>query len=147
MNSHGSLSPGRGFPASPSRLIAAAFLLSTPPALFAQINDSAVILRRRVTDTAGAALTGASVTLGNLTSGLGRVVATDANGNFAFAASSSGRYRPTISAVGFALISESESFGSLDFALEPAALAERITAVSGSRQDVGMRFTRTQERM
>jgi len=138
MNSLGSLSSWRCLPSSLFRLIVAAFLLSTAPALFAQTNDSATVLRGRVTDAAGAALTGASVTLGNLTTGLERVVVTDANGNFAFAASSGGRYRLIISAVGFSPLSrevESGSSGSLDFALEPAALAEKITVVSGSRQE------------
>jgi hypothetical protein len=93
-------------------------------------------VRGRVADATGAALTGASVTLGNLATGLERVVVRDANGNFAFVALSRGRYHLTVSAVGFAPISrevESGSSGSLDLALEPAALAEKITVVSGSR--------------
>jgi outer membrane receptor for ferrienterochelin and colicins len=84
----------------------------------------------------GAVVIGASVTLGNLATGLERVVITDANGNFAFSASSGGRYRLIVSAVGFVPISrEVESSGSFDFTLEPAALAEKITVFSGSRQE------------
>jgi hypothetical protein len=66
---------------------------SIPPALFAQTNDTAVVVRGRVTDTSGAALTGASVTPGNLATGLERVVITDAKGNLAFVAPGGGRYR------------------------------------------------------
>jgi hypothetical protein len=81
-------------------------------------------------------LIGASVTLGNLATGMERVVITDANGNFAFAATSGAHYRLIVRAVGFAPIShEVESSGSFDFDLEPAALAEKITVVSGSRQE------------
>src|SRR5262245_44439234 len=135
----------------PRWLIVTAFLLTTSSALFAQTNDNAATavgriagqartpalpgnattVRGRVTDESGAVLTGASVTLGNLATGLERVVTTDANGNFAFAASISAggaRYRLIVSAVGFAPISrEVESSGSFNFMLEPAALAEKIT--------------------
>jgi outer membrane receptor for ferrienterochelin and colicins len=117
-------------------LIVTAFLLTTSPTLFAQTNDGAGAVRGRVTDASGAVLTGASVTLGNLATGLERVVTTDANGNFAFAASKGARYRLIVSAVGFAPISrEVESSGSFNFMLEPSALAEKVTVVSGSRQE------------
>ncbi len=119
-------------------LIVTAFPLATAPTLFAQTNDNPTTARGRVIDTSGAVVTGASVTLSNLATGLERVVVTDANGNFVFAISPGGRYRLTVSAVGFAPIArevESRSAGSLEFALEPAALAEKITVVSGSRQE------------
>jgi outer membrane receptor for ferrienterochelin and colicins len=93
-------------------------------------------IRGHVTDSIGAALIGASVTLGNLATGLERVVITDANGDFTFTASSGGHYRLIVSAVGFVPITrEVESSGSFDFTLEPAALAEKITVFSGSRQE------------
>jgi outer membrane receptor for ferrienterochelin and colicins len=118
-------------------LIAAALLCSAP-SFFAQTTDNGTAWRGRVTDTAGAALPSASVTLSNLTTGLERVAVTDANGNFAFAAPRNGRYRLTVSAAGFAPALrevESDSSASLDFALEPAALADKITVISGSRQE------------
>jgi outer membrane receptor for ferrienterochelin and colicins len=117
-------------------LIVTGFLLITSPSLFAQTNDNTSTVGGRVTDMSGALVAGASVTLGNLATGLERVVTTDAKGNFAFAASKGARYRLIVSAVGFAPISrEVESSGSFNFALEPAALAEKITVVSGSRQE------------
>jgi outer membrane receptor for ferrienterochelin and colicins len=140
----------------PRWLIVTAFLLTTSSAHFAQTNDNAATavgrvagqartpalpgnattVRGRVTDESGAVLTGASVTLGNLATGMERVVITDANGNFAFGASNGARYRLVVSAVGFAPISrEVESSGSFNFMLEPATLAEKITVVSGSRQE------------
>jgi hypothetical protein len=130
-------------------LIVTGFLLITSPSLFAQTNDNTstvygriagqartpalpgdrTTVRRRVTDMLGAVVTGASVTPGNLATGLELVVTTDAKGNFAFAASKGARYRLIVSAVGFAPISrEVESSGSFNFALEPAALAERPSA-------------------
>ncbi|MGH9832716.1 MAG: TonB-dependent receptor [Blastocatellia bacterium] len=119
-------------------LIAAALLFSAAPSFLAQTNDNGTAWRGRVTDVAGAALPGASVTLSNLTTGLERIAVTDANGNFAFAAPRNGRYRLTASAAGFAPASrevESNSSASLDSALEPAALADKITVISGSRQE------------
>ncbi|HZF38452.1 MAG TPA: carboxypeptidase-like regulatory domain-containing protein, partial [Blastocatellia bacterium] len=59
-------------------LIVTSFLGSTSPTLFAQTNAGAIAVRGRVTDASGAGLTGASVTLGNLATGLERVVTTDA---------------------------------------------------------------------
>jgi len=136
--------------------IVTGFLLTTSPSLFAQTNDNTTpvggriagqartaalpdnskTVRGRVTDASGAVVAGAAVTLSNLTTGLELVVTTDANGNFTFAASNGARYRLIVSAVGFAPISrEVESPGSFSFALEPAALAEKITVVSGSRQE------------
>jgi hypothetical protein len=110
-------------------LIVTGFLLITSPSLFAQTNDNTSTVGGRVTDMSGALVAGASVTLGNLATGLERVVTTDAKGNFAFAASKGARYRLIVSAVGFAPISrEVESSGSFNFALEPAALAERPSA-------------------
>lgn len=138
MNSPGFLFSWRSFTSSLPGLIISVFLLYTVPALFAQTNDTGTILRGRVNDVAGAALTGASVTLNNLSTGLERVVITDSNGNFAFAVSNKGRYRLVVSAVGFAPAYreiESVASASLDFALEPAALADKVTVVSGSRQE------------
>jgi len=122
-------------------LIVAAFLLFiTSPAYFAQTNGGVAMgstIRGHVTDSIGAALIGASVTLGNLATGLERVVITDANGDFTFTASSGGHYRLIVSAVGFVPITrEVESSGSFDFTLEPAALAEKITVFSGSIPNV-----------
>ena len=136
-------------------LIVTGFSLITSPSLFAQTSDNtatvggriagqartpalhnATIVRGCVTDASGAVVAGVAVTPGNLATGLKRVVTTDANGNFAFAASKGARYRLIVSAVRFAPISrEVESSGSFNFALEPAALAEKITVVSGSRQE------------
>jgi Carboxypeptidase regulatory-like domain len=86
-------------------LIVTAFLLTTSPRLFAQTNDGAGAARGQGADASGAVLTGASVTPGNLATGLERVVTTDANGNFAFAASNGARRRLIVRAVGFAPIS------------------------------------------
>lgn len=137
MNSPGALSLRRNLSSSLFLPIIAVSLFSIATPLFAQTNDGAV-LRGQVTDTAGAALMSASVTLSNLATGLERVVVTDAKGNFVFAASSNGRYRLTVSAAGFAPVSrevETGSSASLDFKLEPAALADKITVISGSRQE------------
>ncbi len=118
------------------RLIFAAVLLSVSPTLFAQKNDNTAAVRGRVTDSSGAALIGASVTLSNLATGLERVVTTGADGDFSFAASSGARYRLIVSANGFSPVSrEVEGAGSFDFALEPAPLAEKIVVFSGSRQE------------
>jgi Carboxypeptidase regulatory-like domain len=106
-------------------LIVTGFLLITSPSLLAQTNDktatvggriagqartpalpdNAGAVQGRVTDASGAVLAGASVTPGNSATGPDRVVTTDANRNFAFAASNGAGHRLIVSAVEFAPIS------------------------------------------
>ncbi|MEP7338630.1 MAG: carboxypeptidase regulatory-like domain-containing protein [Acidobacteriota bacterium] len=91
-----------------------------------------------VSDIAGVTLPGASVTLSNLSTGLERVAIADTNGGFVFKVVRDGRYRLTATPNGFAPAShevESGSVGAVEFALHPAALAERVTVVSGWRQE------------
>jgi outer membrane receptor for ferrienterochelin and colicins len=95
-------------------------------------------LRGRVADVNGASLPGTSVTFANLATGLERIAVTDAGGGFAFPAVRDGRYRLTVTATGFAAASqviESVNGDAVEFKLEPAGLADRITVVSGSRQE------------
>lgn len=115
-----------------------AFMLSSSQTVFSQATKGGETLQGRVADSAGAALSGASVALSNLSTGLERVAIADASGNFAFRVISEGRYRLTASAVGFAPVSRevaNDTSEKVDFSLEPAALAERVTVVSGSRQE------------
>jgi outer membrane receptor protein involved in Fe transport len=99
--------------------------LITSPSLFAQTSDNTATVGGRI---AGQARTPALPD--NATIVRGRV--TDASD----AVVAGARYRLIVSAVRFAPISrEVESSGSFNFALEPAALAEKITVVSGSRQE------------
>ncbi len=119
-------------------IIASVLLLSLAAPLFAQAKDDALVLRGRVTDSTGAAIAGASVTLVNLSTGLERTVLSDAAGTFSFANIRVALYRLTASANGFAPeILETEARGSnaVDFKLAPAPLTERVTVVSGSRQE------------
>jgi outer membrane receptor for ferrienterochelin and colicins len=95
-------------------------------------------IRGRVNDATGAAITGAAVTLKNLSTGFERVALSDANGEFSFEGVSNGRYSITASARGFApeiKNVESISDQAVDFSLQPAAIAERLTVTSGSRQE------------
>jgi carboxypeptidase family protein len=91
--------------------IVTSFLLITSPSLFAQTNDNTATVggriagqaktpalpdntktvRGRVTDSSGAVVAGAAVTLVNLATEQERVLTTDVNGNFAFAASNGAR--------------------------------------------------------
>ncbi len=119
-------------------MIALAFLYFPATTFFAQTIDGGGVLRGRVTDSAGAALTGASITLSNLTTGFERVIVTDADGNFSFTSARGGNYRLIVSAVGFAPASRDVEVGSsasLDIMLDPSALADKITVISGSRQE------------
>ncbi len=109
-------------------------LCSFIPATFAQ----STVLRGRITDSEGAAISGASVTLRNLSTGLERVVLADANGEFTFKGINDGRYRLTASAEGFTAVTkdvDAATNDALSLALEPAAIAERLTVTSGSRQE------------
>ncbi|MEW6129640.1 MAG: TonB-dependent receptor [Acidobacteriota bacterium] len=112
------------------------FLLlnSSTHSLFAQ----SIAARGQVVDQTGAVITGASVTIEHLATGFERAVKSDANGEFVFSAVSSGRCRLTASAEGFAPLSKEVDLPSSDaisFALAPALLTERLTVVSGSRQE------------
>ncbi len=102
---------------------------------FAQTVSS---LRGRVTDVNGAVLPGAVVTLANLATGLERVTAVEANGNYYFGGVRAGRYRLTANASGFTAASkiiESGSDQSFDFSLAPGNVAEQVVIFSGSRQE------------
>lgn len=95
-------------------------------------------MRGRVVDSNGASLAGASITLGNLATGLERITVADAAGNFLFTALRNDRYKLTATATGFGTSSqivESVNDEAIEFRLEPAGLADRITVVSGSRQE------------
>jgi outer membrane receptor for ferrienterochelin and colicins len=117
-------------------IISMALLLSLAAPLFAQAkNDS---LRGRVTDATGAAIAGASVTLVNLSTGLERTLQADASGAYSFTGVRSERYRITASANGFAPETRELDANHSevdDLKLEPAPLTERVTVVSGSRQE------------
>ncbi|MBS1806592.1 MAG: TonB-dependent receptor [Acidobacteria bacterium] len=96
------------------------------------------VLQGRVADVNGAALPGASVTLHNLGTGLERSGVTSADGSFAFPGARDGRFRITATITGFAatsVIIELPRNEAITLQLEPAALAERITVISGSRQE------------
>lgn len=92
----------------------------------------------RVTDSSGAALPGATITLRNLATGLERVRTTEADGSFRFSGLREGRYQFTASAQGFNVAErfiESLNGESIDLTLEPSALVDTVTVVSGSRQE------------
>lgn len=119
-------------------LFAFTLLLFPFKTILAQSGNGEAALRGRVADKVGAALPGASVTLSNLSTGFERVAVANANGDFAFTVNRGGRYRVTASAVSFAAASrevEGDLANAIEFTLEPASLAERITVVSGSRQE------------
>lgn len=95
-------------------------------------------LQGRVTDVNGAVLPGASVTLQNLGTGLERVMTAAADGSFTFAEVHAGQYKITATLTGFAatqLVINVPNREPLELRLEPGALAERITVISGSRQE------------
>jgi outer membrane receptor for ferrienterochelin and colicins len=95
-------------------------------------------IRGRVTDANGAALMGSSITLTNLSTGLERVALADTNGRFIFSVVKGNSFKLTATASGFApseIIIESIADDEVELKLEPAGFADRITVVSGSRQE------------
>jgi outer membrane receptor for ferrienterochelin and colicins len=92
----------------------------------------------RVIDASGAALPGAAITLRNLATGLERVITTETDGSFRFPGLREGRYKISAAATGFTVaekIAESLDGAPIEFRLEPSALVEAVTVVSGSRQE------------
>ena len=96
------------------------------------------VMQGRVADANGAALPGASITLHNLSTGLERNSVASADGSFTFPGVRDGRFRLTATITGFtatSVIVELPRNQAITLQLEPAALAERITVISGSRQE------------
>ncbi|MDX2044689.1 MAG: TonB-dependent receptor [Acidobacteriota bacterium] len=107
-------------------------------ALVVTAQSTRVGLQGRVADSTGAALPGASVTLHNLNTGMEIVLITAADGSFTLAGARDGRYKITASLAGFGAAELAVSLPSvepIELRLEPAALADRITVISGSRQE------------
>jgi outer membrane receptor for ferrienterochelin and colicins len=93
-------------------------------------------LRGRVVDVNGEALPGATITVRNLTTGFERVIAADAGGNFSFPGSRNDRYRLIAAVDGFAPETKIiDAGGEIDFRLAPSGVSDRITVISGSRQE------------
>jgi len=89
-------------------------------------------VRGTVTDPSGAVIAGATVTLSNATSGLSRTVTTDATGQFAFLNIPFNPYRVSVSAPGFAALSQSAEIRSavginLKLVLQIAEAASTVT--------------------
>jgi len=83
------------------------------------VNAQSISIKGRVEDSAKKAIPGATVVLRNQKTGLERIAATDAAGQFAFNA----------------LMPVEDSKTDLVFVLEPEAVREEVTVVSGSRQE------------
>ena len=93
-------------------------------------------VRGTVTDPSGAVIAGATVTLSNATSGLSRTVVTDATGQFAFLNIPFNPYRISVSAPGFAALSQSAEIRStvginLKLVLQIAEAASTVTVEAG----------------
>jgi hypothetical protein len=111
-----------------SRLFAASALVAVaaPGALYAQSNSGSI--QGTVTDSTGAMLPGASVTLGNPVSGYSRSVVTDSTGRYAFTNLPFNPYHLVISASGFAAVSQDADVRST----VPVAIATRLQPEGGS---------------
>jgi len=90
-----------------------------------------------VQDTTGALIPGAQVALRNLKTGMERVATTDSNGKYSFAGLAPDKYELTACHNGFSCQARvvDASLPETSIALQPAAAVERITVVSGSRQE------------
>ena len=83
-------------------------------------------------------MSGATITLSNLGTGLERAITADAGGSFALAGLRDGCYKLIVSVNGFATASqivELPNQGVLKFILEPARLMENVVVLSGSWQE------------
>jgi len=93
-------------------------------------------VRGTVTDPSGAVIAGATVTLNNATSSLTRTATTDATGQFAFLNIPFNPYRVSVSAPGFAPLSQSAEIRStiginLKLVVQIAAAASTVTVETG----------------
>lgn len=91
-----------------------------------------------VLDSTGGVVSRATVAIRHDASGLQRVVDTASDGAFTLVALARGRYRVTVSADGFAAVTQVvdvPSTARLTFTLTPAPIVEQVTVVSASRQE------------
>jgi outer membrane receptor for ferrienterochelin and colicins len=106
--------------------------------LVASAQTPAGNLRGRVVDANGAALPGTTITIRNLSTGFERVIAADGGGNFSFGGSRNDRFKIIAAADGFASetkIIEDGGASEIEFKLAPSGVSDRITVISGSRQE------------
>jgi outer membrane receptor for ferrienterochelin and colicins len=107
----------------------------------AQAQAPTGVLRGRVLDRNGAAISKATVAVRDLGTGLELAATADVGGNFAFYGLRGGRYQLTALSAGFSAavtLVDLGAAGAPDFVelkLEPAGLSEAVTVVSGSRQE------------
>jgi outer membrane receptor for ferrienterochelin and colicins len=96
-----------------------------------------ISIKGRVEDQANKAIAGATVVLRNQKTGLERIVSTDREGRFTFSASGGDKYEVIGSARGFARVIKpvDDAQGELVLNLEPDAIREEVTVVSGSRRE------------
>src|SRR5437870_2515333 len=83
-------------------LVAVGLLVLSPLPLYAQDSATTATLIGSVYDTAGAIISGASITLRNLTTNQRRTLASDADGSYRIAALPVGDYEVRVKATGFA---------------------------------------------
>lgn len=100
--------------------------------VFAQKNS----INGTIADAAGKPIAGASVVLRNKKTGLERVVTTNDEGKFTFNGIADGEFEVVAAAKGFGrVVRDASASGEVSLTLEPAAITEQVTVVSGSRQE------------
>lgn len=101
------------------------------------VNAQSVSIKGHVEDSANKAVPGATVVLRNQRTGLERIVSTDIEGRFAFNSVAGDSYEVIGTAKGFARQVKAVQGESADIVLtlEPEAVKEEVTVVSGSRQE------------
>lgn len=105
--------------------------------LASSIFAQSVSIKGRVADTTGKVVLGATVILKNQDTGLERVTVTNSNGEFSFSGLNSANYEVIAAAKGFARSAKtvSDFNNEVSIEIEPSALREEVTIVSGSRQE------------
>jgi outer membrane receptor for ferrienterochelin and colicins len=101
------------------------------------VNAQSISIKGRVEDSANKAVPGATVVLRNQRTGLERIVSADTEGRFVFSAAGGDTYELIVSAKGFSRIVKPVQGEAADVVLilEPEAIREEVTVVSGSRQE------------
>jgi len=118
-----------------SAVLAAALLLSgLTSGLYARAVSASLL--GAVTDSSGAVVPGAKVTITEMNTGLSRKVETNASGNYMFPALDPGRYRVTVEQPGFrTAVKEGvdvlvNTTVRADLVLQPGAISEQITVTA-----------------
>ena len=125
----------------------AVFLMFSAPSAFGQVETAG--MQGSVTDTTGAAVPGATVTITDVDTGSVRTITTDGQGRFAASSLMIGNYKVQVEMKGFAsttqqgLVLAVGQVAAVDFKLQVGTVSQEVTVNAGSAPQVNTTTSET----